>query len=85
MDRKVLEVIPGALSEFEKNYQGDIVRLMERHGKPVLGVNLLPDEDARTITEIEGNSYKGVSFLSPERAVKALARMHAYRQWRDGE
>ena len=50
-----------------------------------LGVHLLPDESARTITEIPGRSYKGVSFLSPERAVKALARMHAYRQWRDGE
>jgi acyl-CoA synthetase (NDP forming) len=83
MDPKVTEMIPGALSDFEKAYQGDIVRLMEKHGKPVLGVNLLPDEDARTIMEIEGSPYKGVSFLSPERAVKALARMHAYRQWRD--
>jgi acyl-CoA synthetase (NDP forming) len=27
--------------------------------------------------------YKGVSFLTPERAVKALARMNAYREWRE--
>ncbi len=58
---------------------------MEKHGKPVFGVNLLPDENARTIMDVEGSPYKGVSFLTPERAVKALARMYAYRQWRDGE
>ncbi|MBU2054944.1 MAG: acetate--CoA ligase family protein [Proteobacteria bacterium] len=84
MDQKTLEAIPGVLAEFEKNFLGHAERLMEKHRKPVLGVNLLPDESARTITEIPGRSYKGVSFLSPERAVKALARMHAYRQWRDG-
>lgn len=83
MDEKTLEAIPGVLAEFEKGFLGHAERLMEKHGKPVLGVNLLPDESARTITDIPGRSYKGVSFLSPERAVKALARMYAYRQWRD--
>jgi len=85
MDQKTLEAIPGVLAEFEKNFMGHVVRLMEKHGKPVLGVNLLPDESARTITEIPGRCYKGVSFLSPERAVKALARMNTYRQWRERE
>jgi acyl-CoA synthetase (NDP forming) len=85
MDRKVLEAIPGALAEFEKSYLEHAARLMEKHGKPVFGVNLLPDENARTIMDVEGSPYKGVSFLTPERAVKALARMYAYRQWRDGE
>ena len=83
MDEKTLEAIPGVLAGFEKSFMGHAERLMEKHGKPVLGVNLLPDESVRTITEIPGRSYKGVSFLSPERAVKALARMHAYRQWRE--
>ncbi|MCG2740009.1 MAG: acetate--CoA ligase family protein [Syntrophaceae bacterium] len=85
MDKKTLEAIPGVLAEFEKNFMGHAAHLMEKHGKPVLGVNLLPDESARTITEIAGCCYKGVSFLSPERAVKALARMNAYRQWRERE
>ncbi|MBU1965313.1 MAG: CoA-binding protein, partial [Proteobacteria bacterium] len=85
MDKKTLEAIPGVLAEFEKNFMGHAAHLMEKHGKPVLGVNLLPDESARTITEIPGRCYKGVSFLSPERAVKALARMNAYRQWRERE
>jgi acyl-CoA synthetase (NDP forming) len=85
MDPKVLEAIPAALADFERQYLQHTVRLMETHGKPVLGVNLLPDENARTITDIEGSPYKGVSFMTPERAVKALARMYAYRKWHDSE
>jgi acyl-CoA synthetase (NDP forming) len=85
MDRKILDTIPGMLFEFEKSYLIHTTRLMEQYGKPILGVNLLPDENARTVTDIEGSPYKGVSFLSPERAVKALARMYTYRQWRDRE
>ncbi|MEW6334875.1 MAG: CoA-binding protein, partial [Thermodesulfobacteriota bacterium] len=84
MDRTVLDAIPGMLVDFEKSYMLHTVRLMEQYGKPILGVNLLPDENARTVTDVNGSPYKGVSFLTPERAVKALARMHAYRQWRDG-
>jgi acyl-CoA synthetase (NDP forming) len=85
MDRKILEAIPGMLAEFEKSYLIHTTRLMEQYGKPILGVNLLPDENTRTVADIEGSPYKGVSFLSPERAVKALARMYTYRQWRDRE
>jgi acyl-CoA synthetase (NDP forming) len=85
MDRKILETIPDMLVEFEKSYLVHTTRLMEKYGKPILGVNLLPDENARTVTDVEGSPYKGVSFLTPERAVKALARMYSYRQWRDRE
>jgi acyl-CoA synthetase (NDP forming) len=85
MDRKILEAIPEMLAEFERSYMAHVVRLMELYGKPILGVNLLPDESTRTVTDVEGSPYKGVSFLTPERAVKALARMYSYRQWRDRE
>ncbi|HBB15519.1 MAG TPA: CoA-binding protein [Syntrophus sp. (in: bacteria)] len=85
MDRTVMEAIPGMLVEFEESYLLHAVRLMEQYGKPILGVNLLPDENTRTVADVEGSPYKGVSFLTPERAVKALARMYAYRQWRDRE
>ena len=83
MDRKFLDAVPGALVELENRYTIHTVHLMEKYGKPILGVNLLPDENARTILEVEGSDYKGVSFLTPERAVKALARMNSYRQWRE--
>ncbi len=58
---------------------------MERYGKPIIGVSLLLDEHARIITDIEGRHYKGVSFLTPERAVKALSGMHTYKRWLDLE
>jgi acyl-CoA synthetase (NDP forming) len=73
--------MPEALVEFETRFMIHMVHLIERYGKPILGVNLLPEENARTILDIEGSPYKGVSFLTPERAVKALARMNAYREW----
>ena len=85
MDRKFLDSVPKALLEFETQYTIHTVRLMEKYGKPILGVNLLPDENARTILEVEGSPYKGVSYLTPERAVHALARMNSYRQWRENQ
>jgi acyl-CoA synthetase (NDP forming) len=83
MDRKFLDAVPGALVEFENRYTIHMVHLIEKYGKPILGVNLLPEENARTIQDVEGSCYRGVSFLTPERAVKALARMNAYRAWRE--
>jgi acyl-CoA synthetase (NDP forming) len=83
MDRKFLEAVPEELVAFENSFTIHMVQLMEKHGKPILGVKLLPDENARTIMDVEGSLFKGVSFLTPERAVKALARMNAYREWRE--
>ncbi|MCE5263958.1 MAG: acetate--CoA ligase family protein [Deltaproteobacteria bacterium] len=83
MDRKFLDAVPAALVEFETRYTVHMVHLIEKYGKPILGVNLLPEENARTILDVEGSRFKGVSFLTPERAVKALARMNAYRAWRE--
>ena len=84
-DRKVLVEIVRRVADFELSYSEHVVRLMEKYGKPVLGVCLLSDENARAIKEIEGSQYKGVSFLTPERAVKALAGMYSYKSWLDLE
>ncbi len=84
-DRKVLAEIVRRVADFELSYGERVVRLMEMYGKPVLGVCLLSDENARTIKEIKGSQYKGVSFLTPERAVKALAGMYSYKSWLDLE
>ena len=78
---QLFEKIPKVMSDFEFNYNEKVVRLMEKYGKPVLGVSLLSDKESRTITDIEGSCYKGVSFLTPERTVKALAGMYSYKQW----
>jgi acyl-CoA synthetase (NDP forming) len=84
-NRHFFETIPKRLTEFESAYSEHVVHLMERHGKPIIGVSLLSDENTRIITDIRGSHYKGVSFLTPERAVKALAGMHAYKRWLDLE
>ena len=65
----------------ERDFFEHTVHLMEKHGKPILGVFLLEDEKSRTVTEVSESPVKGVAFLTPERAVKALARMVDYHDW----
>jgi acyl-CoA synthetase (NDP forming) len=81
MNRALLDEIPLQLRQFETEYMRFIVKLMEKYGKPVLGVSLMADEQTRTVMEIEGSPYKSVSFLTPERTVKALAKMVSYQRW----
>lgn len=54
--------------------------LMTKYGKPILGV-FLDDVHSKTITEVPGSPYSGIAFLTPERAVKVLARMVSYHEW----
>jgi acyl-CoA synthetase (NDP forming) len=84
-NRRFFETVPKRIHEFEFAYNKHVVHLMEKYGKPVIGVSLLFDEKARTVTDIQENRYKSVSFLTPERAVKALAGMNSYRRWCDLE
>jgi len=84
-NQEFLKKIPHRLAEFELSYNEHVVCLMERYRKPILGVSLHSDENTRTITDIEGSLYKGVSFLTPERAVKVLAGMYTYKRWLDIE
>ena len=70
------------VEESERAFFEHTIRLMEKHGKPILGVMLLEDEKNKVVTEIPGSDYKGVAFPTPERAVKALARMVEYQNWR---
>jgi acyl-CoA synthetase (NDP forming) len=72
------------LDDFEKQFVERTVRLIEKYDKPVIGVYLLNDDKTRTITEVDGCKYKGVNFITPERAVKALGKMYKYAQWLKG-
>ena len=42
---------------------------------------LLSDDQTRTVTNVNGCKYKGVNFVTPEKAVKALAKMYQYSKW----
>jgi acyl-CoA synthetase (NDP forming) len=76
-----VESMNRALAEFETKYIDHIVMLMERYQKPIIGVSLLTDEKDNTVYRVKGSQYKGVFFETPERAVKAIARMYEYQRF----
>jgi acyl-CoA synthetase (NDP forming) len=81
---KYLEENLNLLEVFETELIERTVKMMEKYHKPIVGVYLLSDEKTHTVTEINGSKYKGVNFTTPERAVKALAKMYKYAQWLRG-
>lgn len=85
LNRALLDEVPRLMRQFEAEYIRFIVKLMEKYGKPVIGVSLMGDEQTRTVVEIEGSPYKSVAFLTPERSVKVLAKMVGYQRWLQGE
>ncbi|MGD1974732.1 MAG: acetate--CoA ligase family protein [Desulfobacterales bacterium] len=77
----VIEATNKRFIEFEKNYIEHIVRLMDQYEKPIFGVSLLPDENNQTLYRVAGSPFKGVFYPTPERAVKAFAKMVEYRRF----
>jgi len=84
-DRQYLGQGRQILREIERGYVEHIVRAMERANKPVIGVSLDADPNDKTVVEIAGATFKGVFFQTPERAVKALAKMAGYESWLDAQ
>jgi acyl-CoA synthetase (NDP forming) len=80
--RKFLDDAVKALADFENGYIQQIVRLMEKYGKPVFGVSLLTDEKDATVYRVNGHHRKGVFYETPERAVKAAACMVEHQRFR---
>jgi acyl-CoA synthetase (NDP forming) len=54
---------------------------MEKHKKPVFGVSLISDEKDQTVYRMKESPYKGIFFPTPERAVKACAKMFEYQRF----
>ena len=52
--------------------------------KPIIGVSMALGDTARAITAVDKSKYKGVAFPTPERSVRALAKMCAYSRWLNG-
>ncbi len=82
IDEKSAALFKETVLAAEEDYAQYMVALTQKYEKPVLGVSLLTDETSRTLYRYENNPYKGVFFPSPERAVKSLAGMCQYNQWR---
>ena len=66
------------LEDFEEDYIAFVARLMEKYGKPILGVSLLEDEKRQTVFNVENCAFKSVFYPTPERAVNALKKMCEY-------
>ena len=75
-----LKILQG-LDKWGHQYIRHTVALMERYGKPILGVTLTADPTKPAIYEVENSKYNGVFFTSPERAVTALGHMCEYRDF----
>jgi acyl-CoA synthetase (NDP forming) len=78
---EVIENINKQFVEFENNYINHIVKLMDQYKKPIFGVSLLPDENNQTLYRVANSPYKGVFYPTPERAVKAFAKMVEYHRF----
>lgn len=79
------DFVTAQLAAYEKKFTEFTVQLMETYQKPIVGVYLIAEDTNRMITDVAGQHYNGVTFLSPERAVKALARMYEYQSWLKAE
>ena len=66
---------------FEKEYIAQIIGLMEKYNKPVFGVSMLPDKKHQTVYPHKKHPFKGVFFPTPERAVRAFAKMVQYQKF----
>ncbi|MFH2098743.1 MAG: acetate--CoA ligase family protein, partial [Pseudomonadota bacterium] len=84
-DPAFLEKLHQALTAFEMRYTEHLIRLMETYHKPILGVPLITDETDKTLLQFPDHDYAGVFFKTPERAVKALARMWEYKSFLERE
>jgi len=69
------------MQDFEMQYIKHIVKLMEKYKKPVYGVSLITDENDQTVYPVDGYTYKCIFYQTPERAVKAFAKMYEYYQF----
>ena len=69
------------MRQFEKSYVRHIVKLMNEFQKPVIGVSLMPDKKNKTVYQVRSNAFRGIFFPTPERAVKAFAKMFEYQRF----
>jgi len=76
-----LDAMKQEIIRFEEKYIRHIVNLMERYKKPVFGVSIMTAESDQTLYRVEGSNLKGVFYQTPERAVKAFARMCEYQRF----
>jgi len=66
--------------EYEEKYISATAELMEKYGKPVIGVSLVSTSGG-TVRSVSGRRYSPVLYETPESAVHVLARMVEYQNF----
>ena len=79
--QEVLDMATRILVDFEKKYIEHVINLMHKYEKPIFGVSLLTDKEDQTVYRVGDDEYKGLFYETPERAVKAFARMFEYQRY----
>jgi len=69
------------IAKFEEDYVEHIIKLMQKYNKPILGVSLLPDKNNKTVYRVKDLPYNAIFYPTPERAVKAFAKMVEYQRF----
>ena len=83
MDKDTESLLRETAVKNEEEYTRYVIEMTQKYEKPVLGVSLLTDAQSRILYREPEFKYRGVFFPSPERAVKSLAAMCRYQQWRN--
>ena len=73
VDHAYLASLRQQVAEADASYLNLVVHLMETFGKPIIGVSMSVNETV--LENTAGGRYRAVFFQTPERGVKALARM----------
>ncbi len=77
---ELLSQVATQLGEFEDEFIKHSVMLMERYGKPIIGVSLLADAESKMIRGVPEARHEAVFYETPEGAVKALSAMVTYQR-----
>jgi hypothetical protein len=83
-DDAEIQAAIGLIEAFEARFIARCAELMARYQKPILGVSLLTDAAARTVYPVDGQTVRAVFYPTPERAIRALARMVEYGKYKLG-
>jgi acyl-CoA synthetase (NDP forming) len=67
-----------SLFDFEKGLVEDIIKLMDKYKKPIIGVDLITGEGSQLVYKHEGSTYDSVFYPTIERAVKVISSMYEY-------
>ena len=79
-DRDHMDSVKQTMMEAFSNYIGQLVRLIEQYGKPVVDVSI--GTNGMALHGEEGR-FKGVFFQTPVQAVNVIAKMYEYKHWLD--